>query len=62
MVHKCVILVPDHDKKVVDESVISVPAPDKNMVDEKVMLNKACAIVVLKDLRTVLAELKNNNN
>ena len=57
-----VLSVPDHDQNMMDESILSVPDHDKTMVDESVTLEKNEPIVILKDIRTVLAESNHDSN
>ena len=56
MLDKSVLSIPDYDKTMVDKSELSVPDHDLNMMDESVTLGKSKPIVILKDIRTVLAE------
>ena len=57
-----VLSVPDHDKTMVDENVLSIPEDDKTMMNERVTLEKNEPIVILKDIRTVLAESNYDSN
>ena len=72
-----VLSIPDHDQNIMDESVLSVPDPgktmvdeivlsvpehDKTMMDERVTLEKNEPIVILKDIRTALAESNYDSN